>query len=126
MTSNPCPCGNATYAECCEPLHDGVRDASTAESLMRARFSAFALGRPDFVFRSWHPKTRPSGVSIEGLNWSDLKILDVVQGGEDDDEGVVEFSAKYAIGPLKGDVHEHSGFLRHRGRWVYVAPVSES
>lgn len=126
MAASPCPCGNGAYADCCEPLHDGIRAARTAEELMRSRYSAFAIGLSDYVFRTWHPRTRPQDVSIDGLTWSDLRILSTVEGGEDDDEGVVEFSATYAIGPLKGEVHEHSGFLRHAGRWHYVAPVSES
>ena len=39
-----CPCGSgATYGECCGPIHDGTAKAKTAEALMRARYSAYAV-----------------------------------------------------------------------------------
>ena len=36
-----CPCGSGgAYAECCEPIITGAREADTPEQLMRARYSA--------------------------------------------------------------------------------------
>jgi SEC-C motif domain protein len=59
-----CPCGaGPSYDRCCGPLHDGA-PAPTAEALMRSRYSAFAVGRADHLFRSWHPRTRPDEVVL--------------------------------------------------------------
>jgi SEC-C motif-containing protein len=103
-----CPCGEGEYAECCRPLHNGEREAATARALMRSRYSAYALSLDDYVFRTWHPKTRPDEVSDTGV-WTGLEIIAAT-----DDE--VEFKAYYPGGVL----HERSRFERRRDRWVYV------
>lgn len=88
---------------------------------MRARYSAFAVGDADFLFRSWHPRTRPEDLTAGDLppaaTWTGLRVLDVVAGGPGDDDGVVEFVASSPA----GDLRERSRFTRRRGRWVYVA-----
>ena len=51
---NSCPCGsNRSYAQCCEPLHQGLVNAATAEALMRSRYSAYVL-RLSELFSSGH------------------------------------------------------------------------
>ena len=114
----PCPCGSgATYDECCGPVVRNERPPDTAEALMRSRFSAYALGDVDHVFRSWHPTTRPDDLSeLPQLDWLELEILDVVDGSPSDDTGVVEFRARHAGGVM----HERSRFVRRAGRWVYL------
>ena len=32
---------------------------------MRSRYSAFALGLGDYLWRTWHPRTRPERVSLD-------------------------------------------------------------
>lgn len=117
-----CPCGSGrAYASCCEPLHDGREQAATAERLMRSRYSAYARGRSDHVFRTWHPRTRPTDVEpVPGLVWTGLRVLTVEAGSEDDAEGVVEFEANHDGPDGPGVLHERSRFVRRRGRWVYV------
>ncbi|WP_396905111.1 YchJ family protein [Mycolicibacterium phlei] len=117
-----CPCGSgAPYAACCEPLHDGVRDAATAEELMRSRYSAFAKGLPDYLFRTWHPRTRPDDVRVEpAMTWRGLQISDVVAGGAGDKYGEVEFVATYTVAGRTDTLHERSTFERRAGRWFYV------
>lgn len=87
-----CPCGSgAGYATCCEPLHDGARDTATAEELMRSRYTAYAMGLADYLFRTWHPRTRPPEVSVDPeVIWSGLDINDVVVGGADEHHGEVD------------------------------------
>jgi SEC-C motif domain protein len=116
-----CPCGSgAAYAVCCGPVHDGA-PAVTAEALMRSRYSAYARGRLDHVFRTWHPRTRPASVDpVPGLTWRGLEVLLVEAGGAADDDGVVEFRARFDQAGRAGEVHERSRFERRAGRWVYV------
>jgi SEC-C motif-containing protein len=117
-----CPCGTGrAYEECCEPLHDGRSRALTAEQLMRSRYAAYAVGRSDYVFRTWHPRTRPADVTpAPGLVWTGLTVLDVVEGGPEDVEGTVEFEARHDGPDGPGVLHERSRFVRRGDRWVYL------
>lgn len=117
-----CPCGTGTaYDACCGRLHRGAAQAATAEELMRSRYAAYAVGDLDHVFRTWHPRTRPDDLALDpGLTWTGLEIVDVVAGGPDDDEGVVEFRARFSTGGTESGLHERSRFQRRGGRWIYV------
>ena len=128
MADATCPCGGpGAYADCCEPLHDRVREAETAEQLMRSRYSAYAMGRDDHVFRTWHPRTRPADLAETGLDrstrWIGLRVVEVVDGGPGDDEGIVCFEADWIAGGTTSTMRERSRFGRRAGRWVYVAAV---
>ena len=117
----PCPCGSGTaYDACCGRLHRGAAQAETAEELMRSRYSAYAVGDLDHVFRTWHPRTRPADLEPDPtLTWTGLRILGA---GEDR----VEFVASYERGGVPGERHEHSRFERRGGRWVYVDEIDDS
>ncbi|WP_107704640.1 YchJ family protein [Nocardioides allogilvus] len=115
MFTRDCPCGSAsTYDSCCGPLHRGTALATTPEQLMRSRFAAYAVGETDYVFRTWHPRTRPDDLAPEpGLTWTRLEVLDAT-GDE------VEFVAHYDSPAGAGSLHERSVFAQRGGRWVYV------
>ena len=119
-----CPCGSGTtYDGCCGRLHRGAERAATPEELMRSRYAAYAVGGSvgdAYVFRTWHPRTRPADVTTDpGLEWTGLEIL----RAEDD---VVEFAAHYTYGGVARVLHETSRFAQRAGRWVYVEPISSS
>jgi SEC-C motif-containing protein len=91
---------------------------------MRSRYSAYSLGLSGYVFRTWHPRTRPDSVDPPpGLTWTGLEVLAVVAGGPDDETGVVEFRAGFREDGREGTLHETSRFERRAGRWVYVDGV---
>lgn len=117
-----CPCGTGSnYGACCGRLISGSAQARTAEELMRSRYSAYALGELDYVFRTWHPKTRPADVSpAPGVTFAGLTISDIVAGGPGDDLGVVEFTARLRGPEGLAEMHERSRFSRRAGRWMYV------
>lgn len=116
-----CPCGSGSpYAACCGPVHDG-RPAATAVELMRSRYAAYARGHLDHVFRTWHPRTRPDDLTpTPGLTWIGLEVIGSVDGGPEDDAGVVEFRARFRTSTGEHELHETSRFERRGGRWVYV------
>lgn len=122
-----CPCGSGErYAVCCGPLHRQERLAGTAEELMRSRYSAYALRDLDHVVRTWHPRTRPADVDAdERLVWDGLEVLDARAGGPGDEEGEVEFRARWHLDAQRGVLHERSRFVRRAGRWVYLEHVRD-
>ncbi|TFV55013.1 hypothetical protein E4P42_24260 [Mycobacterium sp. PS03-16] len=120
--TDPCPCGNdRPFGGCCLPLHTDERRAQTAEELMRSRYSAFAAGDADYVWRTWHPRTRPDTVALDGdLEWTGLQILTVAGGSPGEDAGEVEFVAHHRRGRRTGTLHERSRFAVRASRWFYV------
>ena len=110
-----CPCDSGTsYDVCCGRLHRGAALAASAEELMRSRYAAYAVGDADYVFRTWHPRTRPDDLSPDPTRtWTGLTILGA---GED----WVEFVASYERGGVPGEQRERSRFEQRAGRWVYV------
>jgi SEC-C motif-containing protein len=122
LRGTQCPCGTrADYRTCCEPLHRGERQAATAEELMRSRYSAHAHGEADYLIRTWHPRTRPSAVTVDrAITWTGLQVTDVVAGGAHDDGGVVEFTARFECAGHPGSRHERSRFERREDQWFYV------
>ena len=123
-----CPCGSdEPYGRCCLPLHLGERHAATAEQLMRARYSAYAAGHLDYVWQTWHPRTRPAELTADPeLTWIGLEIVDTVDGRTGDESGEVEFRAHYTQNQRSGQIatggtlHERSRFAVRARRWFYV------
>ncbi|MCW8885969.1 MAG: YchJ family protein [Motiliproteus sp.] len=126
-TSTPCPCGSGkNYNQCCEPAIEGIKPASTAELLMRSRYTAFAIGRSDYLLKTTHPDHRQE-LSIELLDeqismttWSELEILETIQGSESDSTGVVSFIASFSSDEGEAQLHETSRFIRENEHWLYV------
>jgi SEC-C motif domain protein len=120
-----CPCGlDKSYDPCCGALHSGAAAASTAEQLMRSRYSAFAVADEAYLLRTWHPDTRPSTVDFEPRQrWTGLEILGTTGGGVFHTEGTVEFIARYRVRGRSGELRENSDFVRLDGLWVYVRGV---
>jgi SEC-C motif domain protein len=87
---------------------------------MRSRYAAFALGLSDYLWRTWHPRTRPESVTLDDAVWTGLEILDVVDGSERDKDGVVEFVAHFRQGRRRARLRERSRFERRAGRWLYL------
>src|SRR5690606_19345889 len=120
---SPCPCNpSASYAACCLPLHDGRAPASSAEALMRSRYSAYVLGLRDYLLATSHPDTRPDTLELDdtpGMRWLGLTVKRHVDAG--DGTAVVEFVARYKVGGASAKrLHEVSRFQRLAGRWVYL------
>lgn len=103
-------------------MHSGARVAGTAVALMRARFSAFTLGNPDYLLATWHTDTRPAQLDLDGtVIWRRLQIVDTDAGGAPDSTGVVEFRAQYEHHGKRHIMHERSRFARtENGSWCYL------
>lgn len=117
-----CPCMTSLpLNECCQPFLNFSKAAPTATSLMRSRFTAFALENPQYLVVTWHPSTRPDDLELDpDITWTRLIIHDSIQGGLLDTEGIVEFTAFYEFEGSRGKHHERSRFIRVDGLWTYV------
>lgn len=119
MTSAACPCGGKVYAACCQPFHDGLA-APDAVTLMRARYSAYALARFEYLRATWHGSTLPADLGEEhgdALKWLGLQVKRHSATG---DTATVEFVARYRVKGRGQRLHEVSHFVREAGRWYYV------
>ena len=119
-----CHCGAGTsYEACCQPYVTGERDAPSAEALMRSRYSAYVEGAIDYIAETHHPAKRDdfdhegAAVWARSAAWKDLEIVESENAG--DDEGIVEFKARYVQEGNTITHHERSRFKRIDGRWFY-------
>lgn len=122
-----CPCGSGiTYSDCCEQIISGGRTATTAEQLMRARYSAYVFAKMDFVFESTHPDHRQgydhAGTKAwaETAEWLGLEIIGTKRGGADDSTGEVEFIANFSEKGERRQHHEVGQFQRKGGYWYFT------
>jgi len=118
----PCPCGSdRNFGNCCQPLLQQITLPSTAEQLMRSRYTAFVLGDENYLRYSWHPDSRPRNIHLQAdTRWLGLNIKTTTGGQPEDSEGTVEFVARYKTGGKATRLHENSRFVRSEGRWVYL------
>lgn len=115
-----CPCGRGVrYEECCARWHRG-EPAPDAESLMRARYTAYAMNVGTYILDTWHPSTRPSDPypgPQPHPRWIELRVLSASETG---DEGTVEFVARFRVAGRAHKLQETSRFRREQGRWYYL------
>lgn len=123
-----CYCCSCKYfAECCQPFLEGKAKPPTAESLMRSRFSAYAVKNVEYLLKSTHPSTRKFHdldeieIWAKANIWQKLEVVSVNKGEPKDKEGIVEFKAFYLDQNSIPQVHhEISNFRKELGKWFYV------
>ena len=96
-----CPCGNAhkEYTDCCARYLSDRESATTAEELMRSRYTAYTFEDEDYLLATWHPSTRPLSLKLaDGPHnqWLGLHVNRDTQFGEN--HSVTEFMAVYKLG----------------------------
>lgn len=120
QAQNVCPCQSGKpYVTCCQPFHAGT-PASTAEALMRSRYSAYVLKLEAYLLATWHTETRPQSLNLadDAIKWLGL---DIKHTETKDKTAVVEFLARYRVGGGKAErLHEISQFQHMNGHWYYV------
>lgn len=120
-----CPCQSGeTLENCCARyLNSQDSPAPTAETLMRSRFTAFALGDADYLLRTWHPSTRPASLDLDPeQQWYRLDILGTHDGGAFATTGTVTFRAHFRSATNRRErdsFTETSSFVRKGRTWFY-------
>lgn len=122
-----CLCGSKRlFSDCCEPVIQNKKEASTAEALMRSRYTAYSLADINYLMRSHHSKTRPLKDKknikkwTQSIKWMGLTIVNTEEGTKNDDYGTVEFIAIYIENGKLNQIHEKSLFKKENNLWVYV------
>lgn len=126
MENNLCSCDTKKpFAECCEPVLKGLKQAASPADLMRARYTAFARHEIDFIMNSISPARKKEfdrkGVEEWSRNaeWDSLEIVATEKGGPDDEKGLVEFIAKYREKEEAKAHHELATFVKIKGSWFF-------
>ena len=113
-------CSGATFSACCEPLITRKCEATTAEALMRSRFTAYCLNDYDYILQTYCYSKRQELTenvlreSAAGIMWFALNAISLP--GQ---EPAVEFSAFYFEGKRVGVLHETSLFVQEASVWKY-------
>ena len=121
-----CPCNSGkAYGECCGPILDGVKQAETAEALMRARYSAYVTEHIAFLKTSATAAVQAefdeqaSTAWSRAAMWHGLEIIRVEKGQPGDKTGVVEFRATYTANGEFCNHHEVSTFVKEPDGWKF-------
>lgn len=125
--SSLCHCGSEKpFDECCGPILAGESKAKTAEALMRSRYSAYAVGKIEYLGDTLHPEHRHDHDAAATRRWAmnsewiNLDLVSTEAGGEEDDTGTVEFMATFREKGVQRKHHEISRFKKDKGHWYYV------
>lgn len=124
--SQKCHCGtDRTFDECCAPYLEGGEIPSTAEALLRSRYSAFATGALEYIRETLHPDQRKDfdekGARDWALNseWLGLQIHSTDGGGAEEESGHVDFVARYRQKGIPQEHREHAEFRKLDGKWYF-------
>ena len=132
--SQLCPCGSGlNLDQCCGPHIEGASWPQTAESLMRSRYTAYVLGRHQWLVETTHPDYREDvdadklAEQTKDLTWLRLDIAatedNVVAGKNGELFDVVEFYAYYDLEGSPRQIGERSFFQRQDDKIYYVDGV---
>ncbi|WP_067701390.1 YchJ family protein [Erwinia sp. ErVv1] len=124
--SDPCPCcSGLEYSLCCHPYLNDMAIAPTPETLMRSRYTAYAMQNADYLIATWHPSCgaesfRPAlEASFATTRWLSLHIIEAKKP-RDSSEGFVTFFARFSENQRHSFISERSRFLREEQRWYYI------
>src|SRR3989344_5323509 len=125
--TNLCPCGSKLNLDvCCLPLIQGMKQALTAEVLLRARYTAFTRGDVDYILNTHHSKTRHEVKKDEieewskGSEWLGLKVVQIESGQPQDTQGTIIFGAHYRTDGKDEERWEKCFFEKENGEWRFI------
>ena len=120
-------CSGKMYEMCCHIFINGITYPTTAEQLMRSRYTAYALCEFAYIINTTHPSTRRqySSKAIKewaaSSVWKKLEIISTNKGTSSDAIGYVEFKAYYSDSEDQNHIHhEFSTFKKIDANWVFV------
>lgn len=122
-----CPCdAQNLYATCCGRFLDGQMVPDSAQALMRSRYTAYTLGKIEFIQKTMCGPAAKNFNPVDAKRWASnaqwkrLKILRDFPHPTAPDRHYVEFVADYIAQNKKHRLQELSEFQRIDGHWFYV------
>lgn len=119
-----CPCGTQkSYDACCGLFISGKQKASSPETLMRSRYTAYTKANIDYIQNTMRPPASNEFNPIEAYQWArrvQWKKLDVLRVSPFDTKGWVEFIAYFIEEDQPQQIHETSEFHFIDNTWFYV------
>lgn len=127
IATNTCPCTpSVLYQKCCGRYHQGALPSS-AEALMRARYSAYALHHIEFIKASSLP-AQQALLDIDAISqwsrnsqWLGLEVLTTTLCANQR-HASVEFIAHWRDARGRHQHQEHSLFIKPAERWYFYDP----
>jgi SEC-C motif-containing protein len=116
--NNPCPCGSGKkYKKCCGILHKGAV-AKNALELMKSRYSAFAIGKIDYIIKTSTFQTDYDDLKSfsDACEFQKLEILEFCDGNS---EAFVTFRATIFCQEQDNSFVEKSKFIKQGNIWLY-------
>lgn len=123
----PCPCNpNTSYSQCCAPYHAGQLP-DTAQTLMRARYSAYVKHNIAFI-QATTLTAQQEQLDLEsirqwstGSEWLGLEVLDETLA-HDQRHATVEFIAHWQDVQGPAQHQEVSLFIKPAEQWFFYDP----
>lgn len=117
-------CSNKNFLDCCKPFLDGVTFPSTAEELMRSRYSAFCTSNLDYLNQTaLNQSMQSEDTEAQSFHWIKLTIINKQLGEKKDTTGTVEFKADFTFDNGFHTLYEISQFKKISNRWYYTGGV---
>ena len=98
---------------------------------MRSRYSAYVKHEFEHLGRSLSAEQHKDYSPEDARRWSEksewvgLTILHTEKGGAADEQGLVEFSARYKVEGQEQEHLETAIFSREGGQWVYAGQLPQ-
>ncbi|QMT60627.1 MULTISPECIES: YchJ family protein [unclassified Legionella] len=123
-----CPCGSQNkYELCCGLYLEKQQHPQTPEQLMRSRYTAYSMGKIDYIKKTMKGKALVGFNELQAeqwaksVTWVSLEVLN--SNIPDPNIGYVEFAARYSEDNTIKIIHELSEFHKENDRWFYVSGV---
>ncbi len=133
--SELCPCGSGRpLDQCCGPYLEGRAWPDDAGTMVRSRFSAYCLGKFDYLVETSHPAYREDLTAqmleeqTRDVHWLRLDMgpceKDQPEGGNGELFDTAEFYAYYELEGSVRQIGERSFFQRKDGKFDYLVETS--
>ncbi|WP_225738296.1 YchJ family protein [Pseudoalteromonas aurantia] len=111
------------YDKCCKPFIEGSNSPSSAEQLMRSRYSAYCIKNANYILNTYassQQKMHNTTDILQFANEVSFIKLDVIKTSDNDLYSYVEFKAHYLVEDKHCQLHENSRFVQECGLWKYL------
>ncbi|MEW6995611.1 YchJ family protein [Colwelliaceae bacterium MEBiC 14330] len=115
-----CPCGSKlAFNDCCQGFITQEKRPSTAEQLMRSRFSAYATKNAQYIYDTYGELQRKNHTLTAIKSWAEQCFWLALEVHESK-QNMVDFSAYYVLDDTLCELRERSNFALEQKQWRYL------